>query len=191
MIRCTWSSWRRGRRGARSPPSRSRTPWGSPASWSASSSASRCGVLCLGSGSGLARLPGRLCAYALLLCPQLRRQRGTEIVRLEDLANLDLGAAVEGRPLEPLDRFVLGLHLPQPEAGNELLRLGERPVDHSALVAGEPHTRAFRARLQPFAGEHHAGLDQLFVELAHLGEDLLVRQNSRLGVLVGFHDVIE
>ena len=32
----------------------------------------------------------------------------------------------------------------------------------------EPDPLAFRAGLESFAGEHHAGLDQFFVELSHL-----------------------
>src|SRR2546427_3004667 len=40
---------------------------------------------------------GRLRAQALLLLPDLRRERGTEVLGLEDLVNLDLEAVVEGR----------------------------------------------------------------------------------------------
>ena len=43
--------------------------------------------------------------------------------------------------------------------------------------------RALRARLEPVAGEHHAGLDELFVELAHLDEQLLGRHDACLRVL--------
>src|SRR6266480_6461204 len=75
--------------------------------------------------------PGaRLPAHALLALPCLGRQGGTEVRRLEDLPNLDLEAVVEGRALEPRDRLVLGLHLPQPEAGDQLLRLREGSVGH-------------------------------------------------------------
>ena len=84
--------------------------------------------------------------------------------------------AVEGGALDPLDRLVLRLHLDQPEAGDQLLRLGERPVDDGPLAAGELDTRALRARVEPFAGEHHAGLHQLLVVLAHRGEQLLARE---------------
>ena len=55
---------------------------------------------------GLTQLLG-LRAHALLLLPELGRELGTEVVGLEDLTNLDLGAAVEGCALEPLDRFFL------------------------------------------------------------------------------------
>src|SRR5438309_7508345 len=76
-------------------------------------------------------------AQALLLFPELGRELGSEVFRLEHLANLDLGLAREGirTALDPFDRLFLRLHLPQPEAGDQLLRLGERPVDHGALVS--------------------------------------------------------
>src|SRR5262249_37270122 len=69
-----------------------------------------------------------LCPQALLLPPEFGRERGAEVLRLEHLANLDLGAVVERGALEPLDRLFLRLHLPQPEARDQLLRLGEGPV---------------------------------------------------------------
>src|SRR2546425_9176139 len=66
-------------------------------------------------------LRGHLRANALLLFPELRGELRTEVVRLEHLANLHLGAATEGSALEPLDRLRLRLHLPQPESGDQLL----------------------------------------------------------------------
>src|SRR2546428_1509675 len=42
--------------------------------------------------------------------------------------------------------------------------------------------------MEPLAREHHAGFHQLFVVLAHLGQDLLVREDARLRVLVGLDD---
>src|SRR5438128_9878980 len=114
--------------------------------------------------------PGaRLPAQALLLLPDLGRERRTEVVRLEDLANLDLEAVLEGRTLEPLDRLFLGLHLPQPEPGDQLLRLGERSVDHGPFASRESDTRAFGARLEPLGREQHAGFRPLFGELPHRG----------------------
>src|SRR5262245_16411079 len=125
---------------------------------------------------GLGELFG-LCAQAFLLLPQLGSQRGAEVVGLKDLADLDLGLLTGGvgAALHPLDRCRLRLQLPDPEAGDQLLRFGERTVDHGPLRAREPNARAFRARLEPLAREHHAGLDELFVELAHLRQHLLVR----------------
>ena len=78
--------------------------------------------------------------------------------------------------------------LPDPEAGDQLLGLGERPVDHGALGAVEHDARALRARVQPFAGQHDAGLHELLVVLAHRGQQLLVGHHAGLGVLVRLHD---
>ena len=44
-----------------------------------------------------------------------------------------------GCALDPLDRLVERLHLPQPEARDQLLRLGERAVDHGPLLPLEAH----------------------------------------------------
>src|SRR5205807_7210512 len=86
-----------------------------------------------------------------------------EFGRLEDLAHLDFSSAVEGRALEPLDGLGLRLALPEPEPGDQLFRLGERPIDDRALLAFETNSRAVLARVQPLARQHHAGLDQLLV----------------------------
>src|SRR5437773_1702547 len=133
-------------------------------------------------------LRGHLRAEALLLFPEFRSELRTEVFRLEHLADLHLSAAAEWSAFEPLDRLRLRLHLPQPESGNQLLGLGERAVDHSTLCSIEAHPHALRARLEPRAREHHASFHQLLVELAHVGEDLLVRKRARLGVLVRFDD---
>src|SRR6266851_6843535 len=115
------------------------------------------------------------------------RVAGSEVRRLEHLPDLDLGV-LEGGALEPFDRLLLRLHLPQPEPGDELLRLGKRPVDHGLLPFREPDAGALRARLQALTRQHYAGLHQLFVELPHLGEHLLARKVARLRLLVGLHD---
>src|SRR5687767_13265 len=82
------------------------------------------------------------------LLPQLRRELCAEILFLEDLANLHLGTAVERRALQPLDRLFLRLALPDPEAGDQLLRLAERAVGDDPLLAVELHAHALRARVQ-------------------------------------------
>ena len=84
-----------------------------------------------------------------------------------ELAQLELDAAVERRALEPLERLLARRALPDPEAGDQLLGLGERAVDDGALPALEAHARALGARVQAVAGEHHAGLDELLVVLRH------------------------
>src|SRR5436309_272868 len=123
-------------------------------------------------------------AQALLLFPELGRELGPEVFRLEHLANLDLGLAFEREgiraALDPFDRLCLRLHPPQPEAGDQLLRPGERPVDYGALVARELDPRALGTRLEPLGREQHAGFRQLLVVLSHRGQELLVRKHAGL-----------
>src|SRR5664280_3679147 len=106
---------------------------------------------------------------------------------IEDLPDLDLGIAFMRvrAALHPLDRLFLRLHLPQPEAGDELLRLRERPVHDGPLRAREAHPRALGAGLQALGGEHDARFHELLVELPHVGEQLLARPHARLAVLRG------
>src|SRR5205809_3429581 len=133
---------------------------------------------------------GGLFTQPLLLGSELGRHVVAEVVRFEHLANLHL-ALLERGALQPRNRFVLRLDLPQPEPCDQLLGLGERTVDHRALLAGEPDASTLGARVEPLAREHHAGLDQLFVELRHFREDLGTRENARLRFLVRLHDYHE
>src|SRR3546814_12099279 len=104
-----------------------------------------------------------LLAFELLAdtCLTLARLVGgdlLEILHAVERADLDLAGA-EHRvraALHPFDRFVERLHLPDPVAGDELLGLGERAVDHGAVLAVELDARALAARLQAVAGEHDA-----------------------------------
>src|SRR6266511_3747698 len=86
-------------------------------------------------------LRGHFRAQPLLLLPELGSERRAEVLRLEHLAKLDLRAAVEGGALEPLDRLRLRFHPPQPEAGDELLRLREGAVGHGPLPSRELDAR--------------------------------------------------
>jgi len=126
-------------------------------------------------------------ADAVLLVPELGSELGAEILGLEDLADLDFSPIAEGSALEPLDGLFPGLHLPDPEAGNQLLRLGERSIDDGPLLSRKPDTGTLRAWVKSLAREHHASLHELLVELSHLGQLLLSGHYARLGVLVGFH----
>ena len=58
-----------------------------------------------------------------------------EVFGLEHLANFDLGPTIKRRAFEPFNRLFLRLHLPQPIAGNQLLRFGEGTVDHRPLLS--------------------------------------------------------
>src|SRR5215813_369699 len=108
-------------------------------------------VLAGGGGAG---------ALALLQGAQLRRQVLAEVLGLEHRADLDRVVA-EGRAAQPRDRLVHRLHLPEPEARDELLALGERPVDDRRLAAVEAYAHALRARLDALTREHHARAHQL------------------------------
>ena len=83
--------------------------------------------------------PSSVGAVALPLLAQLGCEILAEILRFEDLADLDLAvlAMRVGAALDPFDRLLQRLALPEPEAGDQFLRLGERPVDHGPLFAGE------------------------------------------------------
>src|SRR6266446_11005561 len=134
-------------------------------------------------------LRGQLRAQALLLLPEFGSEFGAEVLGLEHLANLDLGLPAEGigAALDPFDRLFLGLHVPQPETGDQLFRFGEGPVNHGPLAAFEPDARALGARMEPLAREHHAGFHQLFVELAHFGQKLLARHYACFRLLAGLN----
>src|SRR6266516_236277 len=125
-------------------------------------------------------------ALPLFLLAQLGRERGAEVLSLEDLPDFDL-ALLERNALRPLQRLGLVLHLPDPEAGDQLFGLRERAVTHGALGTRIRDARPLGRRLQSLTRQHHAGLYQLVVELAHFGQHLLRRQDARLRVFIGFH----
>src|SRR6186713_3332296 len=107
--------------------------------------------------------PLGLLAGAVFLFAKLRGEVLAKVLRLGDLADLDLGP-FEGGALEPLDRLRHRLALPEPEAGHELLGFREGTVDHGLLAALELHARALRAGPEALAREHDARLHKLLVE---------------------------
>src|SRR4051812_35173468 len=132
---------------------------------------------------------GRLVSQAVLQLAQLGRHLVAEIVGLEDLPDLDLAATLRRvrAALGPLDGLVERLALPQPVAGDQLLGLGERPVDDAALRTAELHARTLRAGVESLALEHHARLHELLVVPAHRGEQLLAGHLPCLGLLRRLH----
>src|SRR6185312_1248776 len=102
----------------------------------------------------------------IFLLFQIRCEFITEILGFGHLTDLDL-RVIERRPPKPRYRFIPRLHLPYPEACNELLGLGERPVDDSSLAVRELHTGALRAGEEPVTCQHHARLYKLFIVRAH------------------------
>src|SRR5918992_5298956 len=124
--------------------------------------------------SDTASCPGN---YPVLLAAELLPERVLplspltlrKVIRLGHLPDLDL-RVVDRAALHPLDRLIERLHLQNPEAGDELLRLGEWPVHDGLLSAREPDAHPLGARVKPLAREHHAGAYQLLVVLGHLVE---------------------
>src|SRR6266511_2157314 len=123
----------------------------------------------------------------LFLLPQLGRELGAEILGLEDLTDLDFLPVFERNALRPFECFLLRLHLPNPKPGDELFGLRKGAVPHRALAARVRDARTLRARLEALAGEHDARLRQLVIELAHLFQLCLGRQDAGFGVLVGLY----
>src|SRR6266581_1568458 len=125
--------------------------------------------------------------FLLHLAKAIDRLTRTEILQLEELPDLDLGfPAVDGgigKAPRPLHRFFTRLHLDDRVAGDELLRLGEGPVDHGALRSRVPDAPALRARLQARGIEQDACFLQLLVVLLHLADELLGGHHARFGVL--------
>src|SRR5690348_1188773 len=77
-------------------------------------------------------------ADTVFLCAQLRSEFSAEVLGLEYLANFDFRFTILERirtALHPFDRFLFRFQLQQPEAGDQLFGLGERPVDDGALAA--------------------------------------------------------
>jgi hypothetical protein len=107
-------------------------------------------------------------------------QDGCEFFHLKDLADFDFvvaGVAV-GATLDPLDGLFEGLDLQDREAGDELLGLGEGAVDDGTRLAGEFDAGAFGAGMEAIEGEQDASLDELFVELAHVGHELWIGEGA-------------
>src|SRR5262249_26942066 len=110
----------------------------------------------------------------------------SETARLEDGWDLDHALLPRhriGTAPDPLDRFFHRLHLPQPIAGDQLLGLGEGAVNDLPLAARELDALPLRARVQSLTREHDAGLHELLIVVAHVGEELLAREDALFGSL--------
>src|SRR5262245_10808058 len=143
------------------------------------------------------RLSGVMVALLLLallfhLAEALDAFAVAEVLELEQLAHLELRlAAVDRRVGEaprPLHRLLARLHLDQGVARDQLLRLGERPVDHGALRSRVLHAPAGLAGLESRGVEQHARLLQLLMVFLHLVDQLLCGHHALLAVLRGLHD---
>src|SRR5260370_19110188 len=109
----------------------------------------------------------RLDAPPGFLLSEFGGQVRAEVFGLKPPANFHFVSLSERGALQPLDRLFHRADLPQPEAGDQLLRLGKRPLDHRALSFCKLDALAFRTGLKPFARQHDARLHQILLELTH------------------------
>jgi hypothetical protein len=89
---------------------------------------------------------GHFGSQALFLFAEFGGEFGAKILGLEDLADFDFGLLVGhgvGAAFYPPDRLFHRFALPEPEASDQLLGLGEGPIDDGALVAGEVDAFSF------------------------------------------------
>jgi hypothetical protein len=108
--------------------------------------------------------------HPLLGRRELGREGVGEVLGVENLPELDFAVA-QRRALDPLDGLVHRGDLPDREAGDQLLRLGERAVDHrGAAVDIECDPLALAARLESVTGQHDTRLDELLGEPVHRHE---------------------
>src|SRR5579885_2025669 len=90
-----------------------------------------------------------LFAQARVALPEFGRVVLSEVGCFEYGADFNFLSAIEGRPFEPLDRFIHRAHLPHPIAADQLFRFRERTVDHRSLLP-ENFTRfAFEVGCNP------------------------------------------
>src|SRR3984885_9540044 len=107
----------------------------------------------------------QLSSFRYFVLDLLFGQDGGEVFHLEDLPDFDFGAGFEGAALEPFDGLFDIADLPDPEAGDELLALGDGRVDNGMRPAGEFDAYALGSGMETIHGEHDASLHELFVVL--------------------------
>src|SRR5262245_57081020 len=85
--------------------------------------------------------------------------------------------------LDPPERLLNRFHLPEPEAGVDVLGVGKGAIGHGFRPAREPHALALATGVQSLPGQHDTGLHELLVEVSHLAEQLLAWHHTCFGVL--------
>src|SRR6266481_2488595 len=119
---------------------------------------------------------------------------GRKIFRAENLP--DLGFAFPTGPIffmqtHELDRgfhrFFSRWKFQDPEASDNLLGFGERPIDRFDFSARKPHARPSCSRFQCSTAMKCAGFSGFFVELIHRVKEFLGRLHRGFGVLDQHH----
>src|SRR5262249_35642731 len=135
----------------------------------------------------------------LFLCRQLfaqlaclvNRWTRRKVLQLKKLPYFNFAFAVMLRRwylLGPFQRFLARFYVDHPVAGDELLAFNKRPIHDRPLPSGKLYPEALGRRLQTRQIHQHPGLQQLFVELSHRGDQFLARHLARFTFLACFHN---
>ena len=92
------------------------------------------------------------------ICSSDRMGAKSSISKTWRISTSESPAWAVGATLDPLDGLFEGLDLQDPEAGDELLGLGEGAVDDGTRLAGEFDACAFGAGMEAIEGEQDASL---------------------------------
>src|SRR6185312_3420305 len=111
-----------------------------------------------------------------------------KIGHLLHLANFDDLVVRSGALPGPFDRLLFRLHLDHPVAADHLLGLGERPVGHDGLAAGEGDARTHRRRVQPVERHQYARLLQRLIVFHHRRHGLRRRHRAGRCRLIALRD---
>src|SRR5215218_9962859 len=136
-------------------------------------------------------VPRGLLPHQLLVPLHVGREGVAEVLRFDQLAHLEPYASVRvlgGPALHPLECFLAGAHLDDRVARDQLLRLGERPIDDPWLAARELDAESMLAWPETVAGEHDAGIHHLLIVRHHRIHQLAARQRAGLGLRVRLPD---
>src|ERR1700722_3760090 len=132
--------------------------------------------------------------HFFVLLDRLTRQ---VVFELNKLPNFDFRFLIwpmwRRSTIRPFDRFFARIHVDNPKAGDEFLRLRERTIDKRFLPAGrEFDPRTPRSPVQPRQVEQNSRLRKLFVLLPHFPDQLLAQllvcNGSLVLLLIRFHN---
>src|SRR3984885_6505467 len=98
------------------------------------------------------------------------------------LARVDPGKRLERGTAGPFHGLLHRVHLENPVARGQLLRLVKRPIDDGAAPSGELDTPSLSAREQPREVDEHSGLLELVVVPAHRGEQFVAGHCARFWI---------